>query len=71
MLAATSALGGIIKDAKKLTPARITSTAEQVLPNGITIFDNESTFAQISNVTASYPNIRTDQSTTIDVPEKD
>ena len=57
MLAVIFALGEIIKNAKKLTPVRITSTVEQVLPNEITIFDNEFTFAQISNVTTFYSKI--------------
>ncbi len=70
MLVIIFALGEIIKNAKKLTSVRITFTVEQVLSNEITIFDNEFIFAQISNVMTFYSKIWTDQSTIIDVSEK-
>ncbi len=70
MLVIIFVLDEIIKNAKKLTSVRITSTVEQVLPNEITIFDNEFIFAQISNVMTFYSSIWTDQSTIIDVSEK-
>ncbi len=70
MLVIIFALDEIIKNAKKLTSVRITFTVEQVLPNEITIFDNEFIFAQISNVTTFYSKIWTDQSTIIDVSER-
>ena len=70
MLVIIFALGEIIKNAKKLTSVRITSTVEQVLSNKITIFDNEFTFAQISNMMTFYLKIWTDQSIIIDVSEK-
>ncbi len=70
MLVIIFALDEIIKDAKKLTSVRITLTVEQVLSNEITIFDNEFIFTQILNMMTFYLKIWTDQSTIINVSEK-
>ena len=44
---------------------------EHVLPNGITIYGTHEVAAAIANVASEYPEIWTDQGTTVDIPENE